>query len=265
MSDWGLITDIHTHVLHALDDGPPTFDDAIQLLRQMKETGVDRAFSTSHYNTYAFDVRLADLDDRFTTLCDYRATEDWPTLALGAEVRLLPSLVGDLIANTLPTLGLTRYVLVEFPGNNVTEETTSLVHEIRVRGYQPILAHPERNIVIQKNPAMLDDLIDLGLLFQLTADCFVDRGRDPHTADKLAWEILRQGKATVIASDTHNVTTRPPALVDAYHAIAAHFGNPVVEQLVANANAIWDDVDCVPVEVPQTVGRSSRWTPFRRR
>jgi protein-tyrosine phosphatase len=118
------------------------------------------------------------------------------------------------------------------------------------------MAHPERNLALQRRPERVAELREAGLLLQLTATCFTRHGRKAHTADKLAWELLRQGHACVIASDAHDTKARPPALAEAYRAIRAEWGEAVCEQLMANANAIWADAPCHPVQITST----RRWS-----
>ena len=43
------MTDIHTHVLFNIDDGPETLEESIQLLKSCKEAGINTVVSTSHY------------------------------------------------------------------------------------------------------------------------------------------------------------------------------------------------------------------------
>lgn len=138
--------------------------------------------------------------------------------------------------------------------NHVSQQALGLIHEIVIRGYTPIMAHPERNIAIQKSPKLLEELADEGILFQLTAQCFTKGRRNMHEADKLAWKIVQDGMCTVIASDAHNTTTRQPGLISAYDKIAERLGQPTADRLIENANSIWEGQ---PVET--VIPSKRRW------
>jgi protein-tyrosine phosphatase len=237
-----IITDIHTHVLPDIDDGPAYLEQSHELLQAHMEAGTQRIFCTSHYLSPHFEVTRTMLNRAYADVSvSVSRNRQGFAIAKGAEVRITPDLSDDLLAGTIPTLGLTRYVLIEFPNNQISPEHLALVHDLMLRDLKPIMAHPERNIAIQKNPKLVSELIDLGLLLQLTARCFANVDYDMHVGDRLAWDILESGHATVIASDAHNVMTRPPGLMNGYAAIEERFGSEVVRRLMSNANAIWND------------------------
>ncbi|MBO4343258.1 MAG: hypothetical protein J5844_01235 [Clostridia bacterium] len=60
------MTDIHTHILSNIDDGPKTEEESLQLLKELEATGVTRVVSTSHF--YSASKQIEDFtqkrDDR---------------------------------------------------------------------------------------------------------------------------------------------------------------------------------------------------------
>ncbi|MCL6454072.1 MAG: hypothetical protein K6T78_10725 [Alicyclobacillus sp.] len=251
MSTTTCITDIHTHVLPGVDDGPPDLATALNLLAAHTAAGTDRCFCTPHFRSPHFDTPDEALPAAFTALQQaVQSTRDEageglhraPAFAPGAEVRLSPRLRDVIWDERIPVLGHTHYVLVEFPNNELGADLFALVHELRVRGLQPIMAHPERNIQVQKRTDLVDELTAAGLLLQLTAESLVpERGPAgrPHRTEETAWAILERGRAAVIASDAHDTEWRPPGLLDAYGEISARLGSSVADALIQNANAIW--------------------------
>lgn len=275
MSEAIQITDIHTHVLPGIDDGPGTPQDALRLLAAHRAAGTDRIFCTSHLGSPHFQTSNADLSGAFSVLTNKLAaepkhedtaatveiteggvdatpqsTQTYPEFVPGAEVRVTPQLTDVLVRGDIVTLGDTHYVLLEYPNNELNSRMLDVVHELSVRGYHPIMAHPERNIVIQKDASWIQTLVDAGLLLQLTAACLEQppNGRS-HMADKLAWSILERGLAAVVASDAHDTAYRPPGLLSAYESIADRLGSDVTDALIQNANSIWNDepIQAIPV------------------
>ena len=61
-----------------------------------------------------------------------------------------------------------RYLLIEFPSNEVPHYTDQLFFELQSKGFVPIIAHPERNKAISQNLDILYDLINKGALSQVT-------------------------------------------------------------------------------------------------
>jgi tyrosine-protein phosphatase YwqE len=47
--------------------------------------------------------------------------------------------------------------------------TRDVLFQLFLNGITPVLAHPERNLALQRNPDILSDLVTMGCLVQLTA------------------------------------------------------------------------------------------------
>jgi protein-tyrosine phosphatase len=243
-----MVTDIHAHVLPDLDDGPRNVAETTQLLQAFHESGTERVICTTHFGSPYYDVPLSAIDESFKRISTQRGNV--PLLTTGAEVRIRPSLGKYIQKCCVPTLGNTKYVLVEFPSHRISSEEMEYVHELTIRGYVPIMAHPERNAVLQRKPYILDELMALGMHTQVTAQCFVTSGDDKLTQTKFAWKLLEQGRVTVIASDAHNTSSRPPGLLEAYDNISIRLNCSAVEQLLNNANAVWNGHPISEVSVP---------------
>lgn len=246
MKSFSLITDIHAHVLPNVDDGPATIEQTQCLLNSFSKSGVDRVFCTPHYLSPHFNARSDGFEQAFFRVKN-ECSDMCPNLQLGAEVRICNDLLTDIKFNSVPRLGNTCYVLIEFPSTNISHRMQEIVYELKIRGLQPIMAHPERNRSIQQNPNLIDELIECGISMQLTAECFTHEPTKARPSDKLAWNILKQGSATVVASDAHDIISRPPLLVDSYDNIACRFGQQIVDALIENANAIWEGERCFVV------------------
>ncbi|WP_290591347.1 CpsB/CapC family capsule biosynthesis tyrosine phosphatase [Alicyclobacillus sp.] len=233
------ITDIHAHVLPGVDDGPKDLEATDRLLAAFRACGTDRVFCTSHLLSPHFENSPEELRVAFAQVEERHTGEPAPELAFGAELRITASLADLLRQGVVPALGDTRYVLCEFRSDHISARALELIHELVVRGYQPIMAHPERNLEVQRHPERLDELAAHGLLFQVTARCYEPGPRDEHPGQRLAWRMLEEGRVAVIASDAHDPAIRPPGLRAAYEEIARRAGDGVAELLMDNANAIW--------------------------
>src|SRR5207248_3775637 len=91
----------------------------------------------------------------------------------GHEALIKPGLVEDIQAGRLSTLNSSRYLLLELWNNEWLPDTERVMFELRAFGIIPILAHPERYRVIQKNPDRLVALQRQGVLTQLTASSLI--------------------------------------------------------------------------------------------
>ena len=124
-------------------------------------------------------------------------------------------------------------LLLELPHGAVPPGTDKLVAWLRKRGVRPMIAHPERNRLLMREPERIEPFVESGCLLQLTAGAVAGDFGKP--AAKLARHILEQGWATVLASDAHNLKARPPELDGGRAAAARIVGAEEAERLVTAA------------------------------
>jgi protein-tyrosine phosphatase len=93
----------------------------------------------------------------------------------------------------------------------------------------PIVTHPERNPILQKEPKRLDGWVELGCLVQVTAGSIM--GTFGKRAQAAAHGLLSKGMVHAIASDAHDPEYRHPRLDQAFSAIAGEFGTEIAELL----------------------------------
>ena len=87
-----------------------------------------------------------------------------------------------------------RYLLLEFPYSGWPSALEETVYGLGLRGFTPLLAHPERNREVQADPGRLAEAVRLGALVQLTA-ASVD-GRIGRSSQKAAQRLLAEGWPT---------------------------------------------------------------------
>ena len=93
-------------------------------------------------------------------------------------------------------------LLVETPYGELPERFEDLLFKLSVRGFRILLAHPERSRTFQHDRPRLATLVDHGILLQVTALSLSSTERRSRSR-RLARELVREGLAHVIASDTH--------------------------------------------------------------
>jgi protein-tyrosine phosphatase len=98
-------------------------------------------------------------------------------------------------------------VLIETPYGPLPAIFEELLLRVTDRGYRILLAHPERNHTLQNNPERLGRMVEQGVLVQITASALASSERRSRSR-RLARELLREGHAHVIASDSHGAIQR---------------------------------------------------------
>ena len=204
-----MMIDIHTHVLPGVDDGAEDLDDALALLAMAADSGVDTVVTTPHcnipgeYKNYACpeldalwralgrEVQRAGIPVRLCRGMEIFATEDLPELLAEQRVWTL---------NGMPYF-LTEFAFGEDPGF-----CFDVLHRCRERGFRPVIAHPERYLFVQDDPAIAYEWCTLGYGLQLNKGSLLGRfGRETQlTAERL----MDHGLVACVASDAHSPVQR---------------------------------------------------------
>lgn len=230
--------DVHTHILHDMDDGPATLEESINLIKKIAETGVDAVAATSHFypiveskESYVSkrNVRLAELSKRL----DEESIN--VKVIPGAEV-----LLSDFLLNQSSLRDVCynegRYILIELPKKYCDFDETVLLLEKVISYYNviPVIAHAERYKCLVKDIKNIKYLKDMGCLIQIDSDCFIDCFAQRH----FVFHLLRNNLVDVIGSDCHDAVKRSSNLSLAYKTIADKRGTDIVEALKLNAKVI---------------------------
>jgi len=123
-----------------------------------------------------------------------------------------------------------RYVLLELSDYFLLPQVKDLIRKLREKNIVPVLSHPERIAMIQKNHKLLHELIQAGALSQVTAMSIT--GEFGKEIKKLTRTLIRKNLAHVIASDSHSKDRRPPILSQAASEVADLIGSDKAELMV---------------------------------
>jgi len=225
--------DIHAHVLPGIDDGAKDMDEALALLRLAVADGVTRMVVTPHLHIGRFNNFNRNISNEFDVLLQAVNEHNINIeLAYAAEIRLDSEIIPLLSGDKLPLYGEynnKRYMLLELPHSHIPAGCDMLVKYLLRKNIIPVIAHPERNRDLLKDPRKIAPFVRLGCWFQLTASSI--EGKFGDECRSLAMQYLEQDIIHVVASDTHSVKRRPPELSRAKDIITTAFGEPRAQAL----------------------------------
>ncbi|WP_391857433.1 tyrosine-protein phosphatase, partial [Vibrio cidicii] len=145
------------------------------------------------------------------------------TLFEGQEVRIGGDLLERIQSNDILFADLhNRYILIEFPTNEIPAYAEPLFYELLKAGHIPIIVHPERNSKFIEDPNELIPFLEMGVLTQLTAPSYV--GVFGKKIEKTAKLMVAHKLVHMLASDAHNIEKRGFFVKKAYDAIAKDMG-----------------------------------------
>jgi protein-tyrosine phosphatase len=237
--------DIHCHILSGLDDGPESIETSWAMAEAAVEDGVTHIIATPHANsTYSFVPELiqrkrAEMQARF---------EGRLTFATGCDFHLSFENLEDVRENSSRfTLNQKNYLLVEFADFSIPASLDQALHNLQLDGLQPIVTHPERNPLIRSQPERLFRWIQQGCLVQVTAGSL--SGRFGKLAQETSQRWLAAGAVHFIASDAHNMSSRPLRLKETFEWVSQMHGEEAARALmIENPRAAFEGTP--PVYVP---------------
>lgn len=210
--------DLHSHVLPGVDDGAETLEGSLDILRAAAEAGITQIAATPHVRD--------DYPTAPETMERGVAALNAAAHAAGIAVEVLTGAELDrAFAQSLDDEALRRFglggnpdvLLVEFPYYGWPLELRELVFHLSARGFQVVLAHPERNGEVQQEPGRVKELVADGVLVQLTA-ASID-GRGGRSAAACARTLLDEELAHLIATDAHAPAVRAIGMTAAVEAL----------------------------------------------
>ncbi len=247
--------DLHTHILPGLDDGAKSLDEALQMARVAAADGIRTVAATSHFG---FHLKLTwpAIVEAVDALNQALVAEALPLrVAAAAEITISPEVLDVLERNGALTINGSRYALTELPFDQYPLYTERVLFEMQLRGIVPIIAHPERNSQIIKDPDILGRLVQRGALAQITTTSLL--GGFGGATKRAAEHMLKHNMAHFLASDAHSPKDRRPELSQAAERAAKLIGQEAARTLVQDnpASVIADEI----VSVPEPVLRQSSW------
>lgn len=236
--------DLHAHILPGIDDGPKSLEDSLEMARLAVADGITTAVATPHL----FRHKLVNFKDLNSPEAIIRGVEDFKQHLLEAEIKLnvLPGceipLFGDIIkfidTNRIVTInGGRRYICLELPDSIIPPATEEIIFQLNSRGFTPIITHPERNPVLYEMPHKLRRFLSLGCLAQFTAQSLT-RGFGWRVF-RFTKRLIREGMVHMMATDAHNLSSRPPLMGKALKRLS---------KLVGESRA-WDMVVTIPERI----------------
>jgi protein-tyrosine phosphatase len=210
------VVDLHCHLIPAIDDGPADVDASLRMVQVALREGIDTIVATPHVDL-RYRVDPEEIAGRVEALSAAVAREQLPLTVLpGAEVAL--TRLGSLDDAQLRAscLGGSSYVLVESPYLRAGELIEGSLFDLQVRGFRPLLAHPERCPEFQHDLARLERLVAYGVACSVDAGSIV--GQFGRSVRRFAVRLLRENLVHNLSSDAHDAVNRPPALRTAFGA-----------------------------------------------
>ncbi|HVM87603.1 MAG TPA: CpsB/CapC family capsule biosynthesis tyrosine phosphatase [Puia sp.] len=195
---------MHSHLIPGIDDGAPDISTSLKLIKGLQDLGYKKLITTPHvlWDMYKNtpDIILAGYEKVKKEIAKQNIAVEFEV----AAEYLLDDYFEKLIDEETTTL-LAFYdnlVLLEFSFVKEPVELKSVLFKLQVRGYQPVIAHPERYLYFGANKQWYNEMKDIGCLFQLNILSL--SGFYGKAAVELSQYLIRQEYYNLIGTDLHH-------------------------------------------------------------
>ena len=196
-------TDMHCHLVPKVDDGSKCMEESIECLQTLAAVGYKKVIITPHFQYPRFPNEEEDIKRRYEEIKKQAADEglEIELAGIGGEYRI-DSGFAKRLENPKFLLVGGKYVLVEFSLHQQMMGSDELIFDMQMKGYEVILAHPERYPYLNVNGMRMEQLKNQGVYFQINSLSL--GGFYGEEAKQRALEMLERGWVEFMGTDTHN-------------------------------------------------------------
>ena len=201
--DADIIVDIHSHLLPGIDDGAKDLKNSIELIKKMSSYGIKNFITTPHVlgdvypnNSNTIKEKLIEVQNELK----HQNISD-VSISAAAEYMMDEQFVKLLKKDDILALK-DNFILVEMSYFSAPFNLYEILFEIQLKGYKPILAHPERYNFYHANFENYYKLKKAGCLFQLNLLSLTPQYGS--NVQKVSLKLLQEDFYDFVGTDTHH-------------------------------------------------------------
>lgn len=244
--------DFHTHIIPNIDDGARSIEETFNLIQEAKDAGFDGIVLTSHYIENYYETDVPERDVWVKAISDNLKIKGIETnLYLGNEIYMSSNMMNLLIDGKASTINNSSYVLFEMPLNAEPMNLYDVIYSLQENKLIPILAHPERYSFVQKDPDLISDLIDKGVLMQANYGSIL--GQYGEKAQIIVKKFFEANMIHFLGTDVHRQNTIYKRIPQALEEIKNIVGEKKLEELTTKNPTLALNNKRIQVEEPDEV------------
>ncbi len=196
-------TDLHAHIVPGVDDGADEVTDSVEIVRALHKLGINRIIATPHRADETFENSVETIQPAFDQLVAALKSEEIDVhLDYSFEYRMDEGFAQLLKENKLRPLPK-NFILVENSFIQALWNMDELLFELKLKGFSPILAHPERYAYYHNKKDIYDKLHQSGCLFQVNILSLA--GHYGKAVQETAHWLLKKGYIDFLGTDIHHI------------------------------------------------------------
>lgn len=219
--------DLHTHIMPFIDDG----SDSIEMTKKMLEMEIENGVTDVVLTPHMIKGKVKSIEEyqkSYKTVLNIINSNDLNiNVYMGSEIFMFDTTINDLRNGVVKPFVTTNNILVELSLTEMYsyEEIEKIIRDLNLK-YNVILAHPERYHYLR-----IEDLFKLSKYAKMQINTGSIIGVEGAYIKRRAFQILRNGIASLIASDCHDIDLRRPNLLESRKIVEKKFGIELAVEL----------------------------------
>lgn len=194
--------DINSYILPINQESVANITSSIAIAKEAEEAGVNKIIATPRYIQGQQESRKDTITNLVEKINQQLIEQNIKVEIIpGHMIRIHGELEQKLENGSYITYGTDpEYVFIELMYDHIPEYTKQLCYDLLLKGYKPILVHPEKNVAIQDDPDNLYSMVKNGVLVQVSARSIT--GKKGKKLQKLTQQFAKNNLVHFIGSDT---------------------------------------------------------------
>jgi tyrosine-protein phosphatase YwqE len=198
-----LNADMHSHLIPGIDDGSPDIDTSLKMIKGLAEFGYKKIITTPHILWEIYPNTPEIINAGLETVREAVAQAGMSVEVNAAAEYFLDDHFDQQLKDKAQFLTLSgNMVLVEFSMITAPMELQQLIFDLQMQNYQPVLAHPERYVYMNRRKEVFDELKASGCMFQLNLMSLT--GHYGASVQDLAEYLIKKEYYDLAGTDMHN-------------------------------------------------------------
>lgn len=194
--------DLHCHLIYETDDGAKKIENSINMLKEAYQAGFTKICCTPHYFEPHYTKTLEENQEKLEIIKEKLKDENIDIeLFLGNEIYIDDKIDENIIKKNISKINNSEYILIELPIMFEQNNSEDIIYSLIRKGYNVILAHPERYVYVQKNIKYLDPFLEMGVYLQGNYESLI--GKYGVEAKKTLKKLLKKKQISLMSTDNH--------------------------------------------------------------
>ena len=192
--------DIHSHILPGIDDGASDIKASVLMIEEMRKLGFKDIIATPHIFPGVHNNTVESISNSYLKI--KHEISKYMRISYASEYMIDKSLIAKAKEKQLLTIK-DNFVLIEMSYMAEPCNLYEIIYELKMNGYEPILAHPERYSFLHNNFKKYLKLKNAGCYMQM--NLLSSTGYYGSNVTKIVNKLLKNNLIDFVGSDAHNL------------------------------------------------------------